>query len=170
VIHIISNSDIFNTLKGLLGVIAPSVIALCTSIKLSCRLVSRPCLEHPPKRSTVLAFRALYTGSWQCLNDISFHDLERNLLGCLFVDFFSAIFFCLFSLKAAFCASHHFLFPRTRPQTCLTCWAETQVGEPRYFLTADLIMPKSSFEYSWAEEDASCITSIGSFLFVTTLK
>lgn len=148
-IHIIGNSGIFfDALKGLLGVIAPSVIALCASIKLSCRLISRPCLEHPPKRSAVLAFRALYTGSWQCLDDVSIHDLERNLLAYLFVEFFSSIFFGLFSLKATFCASHHFLFPRTRPQSSLTCWTETQMCEPRYFLTADLIMPKSSFEYS----------------------
>lgn len=42
--------------------------------------------------------------------------------------------------------------------------------EPHYFLTADLTMLKSSLEYSCADVDASCITSIGSFLFVATLN
>jgi hypothetical protein len=42
--------------------------------------------------------------------------------------------------------------------------------EPRYFLTADLTMLRSSLEYSCAELEASCMTSIGSFLFVATLN
>src|SRR5581483_148515 len=41
--------------------------------------------------------------------------------------------------------------------------------KPRYFLRADLTMLEKSFEYSVAEVEASCITSIGSFLFVVTL-
>ena len=77
--------DIVICVVGLLGVVAPSVVALCASIKLSGRFISRPCLEHPPKRSSILALRAVDTGGWKCLNAATIHDLERNVLGGLSV-------------------------------------------------------------------------------------
>jgi len=122
-----SSRSISNVLKGWLGVITPSVIALCASIKLSCRLVSRPCLEHPPKCSSILALWAVNTGGWKSLHNVPFHDLERDVLSGLDVRFFSGVFFDLFSLKAAFWASHFLLFSRNRPQPCLAFWAKTQM-------------------------------------------
>ena len=70
---------------GLLGVVAPSVVALCASIKLGGRFISRPCLEHPPKRSSILALWTVDTGGWKRLNAATIHDLERNILSDLSV-------------------------------------------------------------------------------------
>src|SRR5829696_6765303 len=135
-----------------LGVVAPGVVALCASIELGGRFVSRPCLEHPPKCSFILALWAVNTGSWKSLHAVSFHDLERDVLSGLDVRFFPGVYFDLFSLKAAL-------------------WAKTQMMRTSlYFLTADLIMLRSSLEYSCAEVDAACMTSIGSFLFVAILS
>jgi hypothetical protein len=79
------------------------MIAFCASIKLGGSLISRPCLKHPPERSTILAFWAFDTGGWKRLNSITIHDLERNVLAGLFAQIFSfTCFFGLFSLKAAF--------------------------------------------------------------------
>ena len=68
-----------------LGVVAPSVVAFCASIKLCGRFISRSCLKHPPKRSSILALWAVDTGGWKCLNAVTIHDLERNILSCLSV-------------------------------------------------------------------------------------
>jgi hypothetical protein len=147
------------------------VVALCASIKLGGRFVSRPCLEHPPECSSILALWAFNTSRWKRLHAVSFHDLERDILSGLDVRFFPAVFFDLFSLKAAFWTGHLLLFSRNRPQACLAFWTKTQVTRTSlYFLTADLIMLRSSLEYSCAEVDASCMTSIGSFLFVAILS
>jgi hypothetical protein len=154
-----------------LGVVAPGVVALCASIELGGRFVSRPCLEHPPKCSFILALWAVNTGSWKSLHAVSFHDLERDVLSGLDVRFFPGVYFDLFSLKATLWASHFLLFSRNRPQACLAFWAKTQMMRTSlYFLTADLIMLRSSLEYSCAEVDAACMTSIGSFLFVAILS
>ena len=154
-----------------LGVVAPSVVALCASIKLCGRFISRSRLKHPPKRGSILALWAVDTGGWKRLNGSTIHDLERNVLSGLLVQFFPALFFNPFSLKATLWASHFLLFSRNRPQACLAFWAKTQMMRTSlYFLTADLIMLRSSLEYSCAEEEASCMTSIGSFLFVVTLN
>jgi hypothetical protein len=156
---------------GRLGVVAPGVVALCASIKLGGRLVSRPCLEHPPKCGPILALWAVNTGGWKSLHSVPFHDLERDILSGLDVQLFPGIFLDLFSLKAAFWTGHLLLFPRNRPQACLALWTKTQMTRTSlYFLTADLIMLRSSLEYSCAEVDASCMTSIGSFLFVVILS
>jgi hypothetical protein len=156
---------------GRLGVVAPGVVALCASIKLGGRLVSRPCLEHPPKCGPILALWAFNTGGWKSLHTVPFHDLERDILNGLDVRLFPGIFLDLFSLKAAFWTGHLLLFPRNRPQACLALWTKTQMTRTSlYFLMADLIMLRSSLEYSCAEEDASCMTSIGSFLFVAILS
>src|SRR5215212_4089750 len=87
------------------------------------------------------------------------------------VRFFPGVYFDLFSLKATLWASHFLLFSRNRPQACLAFWAKTQMMRTSlYFLTADLIMLRSSLEYSCAEVDAACMTSLGSFLFVAILS
>src|SRR5215212_2190448 len=109
-----------------LGVVAPSVVALCASIKLGGRFVSRPCLEHPPESSSILALWAINTGGWKSLQTVPFHDLERDVLGGLDVQFFPALFFNLLCLKAAFWASYFLFFSRNRPQACLAFWAKTQ--------------------------------------------
>ena len=156
---------------GRLGVVAPGVVALCASIKLGGRLVSRPCLEHPPKCGPILALWAVNTGGWKSLHTVPFHDLERDILSGLDVRLFPGIFLDLFSLKAAFWTGNLLLFPWNRPQACLALWTKTQMTRASlYFLTADLIMLRSSLEYSCAEVDASCMTSIGSFLFVAILS
>ena len=109
-----------------LGVVTPSVVALCASIKLGSRFISRPCLEHPPKCSSILALWAVNTGGWKSLHTVPFHDLERDVLSGLDVRFFSGVFFDLFSLKAAFWAGHALLISGCRPQACLAFWAKTQ--------------------------------------------
>jgi hypothetical protein len=113
---------------GALGVVAPSVVALCASIKLGGRFIGRPCLEHPPERSSILALWALNTGGWKRLHAVPFHDLERDILGGLDVRLFPALLFNLFSLKAAFWTGHFILFSRNRPQTCLALWAKPQIA------------------------------------------
>jgi hypothetical protein len=112
---------------GRLGVVAPGVVALCASIKLGGRLVSRPCLEHPPKCGPILALWAVNTGGWKSLHSVPFHDLERDILSGLDVQLFPGIFLDLFSLKAAFWTGHLLLFPRNRPQACLALWTKTQM-------------------------------------------
>ncbi len=110
-----------------LGVVAPSVFALCASIKLCGRFISRSCLKHPPKRSSILALWAVNTGSWKCLNAVTIHDLQRNILNCLSIYyFFTALILNSFSLKATFCADHAVFFSRCRPQACLAFWTKTQ--------------------------------------------
>ncbi len=68
---------------GLLSVVAPGVVALCASIKLGGGFVSRPCLEHPPERGSILALWAVNTSGWKRLYAIAFHDLERKVLSGL---------------------------------------------------------------------------------------
>ena len=85
---------------GWLGVVTPSVVALCASIKLGSRFIGRSCLKHPPKRSSIFAVWAVDTGGWKRLNGATIHDLERNVLSGLLVQFFPALFFNPFSLKA----------------------------------------------------------------------
>jgi hypothetical protein len=113
---------------GGLGIVAPSVVALCASIKLGGRFIGRSCLEHPPERSSILALWAFNTCGWKCLHTVPFHDLERDILGGLDDRFFPALLFNLFSLKAAFRACHFLLFSRNRPQTCLALWAKPQIA------------------------------------------
>jgi hypothetical protein len=154
-----------------LCVVAPSVITFGASIKLSGCFISRSCLEHPPICSTVLALWAVYRSRRKCLHTIALHDFERNILNGFDVDCFPALLFNPFSLKPAFGAGHALLIPWWRPQSCFALWTKThRVWEPLYLLMADLIILRSSFEYSCAEVDASCMTSIGSFLFVATLN
>jgi hypothetical protein len=154
-----------------LCVVAPSVITFGASIKLSGCFISRSCLEHPPIRSTILALWAFYRSRRKCLNTVALHDFERNILNGFDVYFFPTLLFNPFSLKSAFWAGHALLIPWWRPQSCFALWTKThRVGEPRYLLMADLTILRSSFEYSCAEVDASCMTSIGSFLFVATLN
>ena len=156
---------------GGLGIVAPSVVALCASIKLGGRFIGRSCLEHPPESCSILALWAFNTCGWKRLHTVPFHDLERDILSGLDDRFFPALLFNLFSLEAAFWARHFLLFSRNRPQTCLALWAKPQIAwTSLYFLMADLTILRSSLEYSCAEVDASCMTSIGSFLFVAILS
>ncbi|MCY1154889.1 MAG: hypothetical protein MOP49_200, partial [Nitrososphaera sp.] len=111
---------------GWLGVVTPSVVALCASIKLGSRFIGGSCLKHPPKRSSIFAVWAVDTGGWKRLNGATIHDLERNVLSGLLVQFFPALFFNPFSLKAAFWAGHALLISGCRPQACLAFWAKTQ--------------------------------------------
>ncbi len=73
-----------------LGVIAPSVVALCASIKLSGR--SSADLVWSIHQNAVpflhCGHSILVVGS--ASNTVSFHDLERDILGGLDVRFFSA--------------------------------------------------------------------------------
>jgi hypothetical protein len=110
-----------------LGIVAPSVVAFCASIKLCGSLISRSCLKHPPKRSSILALWAVDTGGRKCLNAaIIIHDLKRYILSCLDVYFFPTLFLNSFSFKAAFWADHGLFFFRCRPQACLAFWTKTQ--------------------------------------------
>jgi hypothetical protein len=147
------------------------VITFSASIKLGGCLISRSCLEHPPIRSSILALRAFYRGRWKCLNIVALHNFERYILISFDVHFFPTFIFTSFSLKPAFWAGHTLLVPWWGPQTCFAFWTKThRMWEPRYFLMADFTMLRISLEYSCAEVDASCMTSIGSFLFVATLN
>ena len=127
--NIITNTPfvhpIFKKVLGL-GVVAPSVIAFCASIKLCGRFISRSSLKHPPKGSSILALWAVNTGGWKCLNAVTIHNLERNILSCISVKFPPTLFLNSFSLKAAFWADHTLFFSRCRPQACLAFWAKTQ--------------------------------------------
>ena len=165
------NSGRVGNLKCRLCVVAPSVITFSASIELSGCFISRSCLEHPPIRSHILALWAVYGGRRQCLNAVALHDFERNVLIGFDVYFFPTLFFNPFSFKPTFWAGHALLIAWWRPQSCFAFWTKThRVWEPRYLLIADLTILRSSLEYSCAEVDASCITSIGSFLFVPTLN
>ena len=157
--------------RGPLCVVAPSVVTLGASIKLGGCFIRRSSLEHPPIGIPILALWTVYRSSWKCLNIVSLHDFERNILIGFDVYFFSTLIFNPFSLKPTFWTRHALLVSGCRPQACLAFWTKThRVWEPLYRLMADLTMLRSSLEYSCAEVDASCITSIGSFLFVATLN
>jgi hypothetical protein len=157
--------------RGPLCVVAPSVITLSASIKLGGCFIRRSSLEHPPIGSPILALWAVYRSSWKCLNTVALHDFERNILIGFDVYFFSTLIFNPFSLKPTFWTRHALLISRWRSQAGFAFRTKThRVWEPRYLLMADLTMLRSSLEYSCAEVDASCITSIGSFLFVATLN
>lgn len=147
------------------------MITFSTSIKLGGCFIRRSCLEHPPIRSPILALRAIYRSRWKCLNAVALHDFERNILIGFNVYFFPTLIFTSFSLKPTFWTGHALLISWWGPQACFAFWTKThRLWEPRYFLMADLIILRSSLEYSCAEVDASCITCIGSFLFVATLS
>jgi len=109
-----------------LGIVAPSVVAFCTSIKLCSRFISRSSLKHPPKGNSILALWALNTGGWKRLNAVTIHNLEWNILSCLSVKFFPNHFLNSFSFKAAFWANHALFFSRCRSQAGLAFWTKTQ--------------------------------------------
>lgn len=154
-----------------LCVVAPSVITFSASIKLGGCFIRRSSLEHPPIGSPILALWAVYRSSWKCLNTVALHDFERNILIGFDIYFSSTLIFNPFSLKPTFWTPHALLISGWRPQACFAFWTKThRVWKPLYLLMADLTMLRSSLEYSCAEVDASCITSIGSFLFVATLN